>query len=475
MKRNRRAKIVATVGPSSTAYATLEALFVAGVDVFRLNFSHGTHAEHQQRMHAIRQLEAVYGRPTTVLMDLQGPKLRIGTFLEESGITLVAGQTFRLDLDPAAGTTVRVNLPHPEIFKAHMIPGTTLLLDDGRINLEVVAAGHDFLLTTVIDGGRLTARKGVNVPHIVLPLSPLTQKDRDDLAFGLTLGVDWIALSFVQRAEDLQELRDIVGQRAWLMAKIEKPSALEDLHRIITVADGIMVARGDLGVELPPERVPVVQRAVMRAARHQGKPVIVATQMLESMISAPVPTRAEASDVATAIYEGADAVMLSAETASGHYPVKTVQIMDRIIQEVEADPGYLGSHMPLHVPEDIDRSAPSALCMSLKMVAEVLKVPCTVTYTDSGATCLRTARERLKSTIVSLTPKLQTARRLGLVWGVYSVKSDDVCDVDEMSHKACRIAAEEGFAKTGDFVSIAAGMPFGEPGNTNMLRIATVA
>jgi pyruvate kinase len=473
MKRNRRAKIVATIGPASSTRQTIKALFEAGVDVFRLNFSHGTHEEHEQRIEYIRQLEPEYGRPTTVLMDLQGPKLRIGTFEAAVGVELVPGQTFILDLADAVGSAFRVSLPHPEIFQARMAAGSELLLDDGRIRLEVMEAHAERIVTRVADGGRLTGRKGVNVPHVVLPLSPLTAKDRLDLDFGLRLGVDWMALSFVQCAADIRELRRLVGDRAWVVAKIEKPLALACVAEIVAEADGIMVARGDLGVELPPERVPVAQRTILREARRRGRPVIVATQMLESMVHMPVPTRAEASDVATAIYEGADAVMLSAESASGRYPLQAVRMMDKIIQEVEADCDYLEA-MNRPAARDGEPSAPSALCLSLKTVVEVLKVPCTVTYTDSGATCLRAARERLQSMILSVTPRLETARRLGLVWGVHSVTSGNVQDVVEMSAKACSIAAAEGFASKGDLVPILAGLPFGGPGTTNLLRIATV-
>jgi len=470
MKRNRKSKIVATLGPSSSSPEMIRALFEAGVDVFRLNFSHGTHDDHRQRFEAIRALEAVYNRPTTVLLDLQGPKLRIGQFEAES-TTLVAGQSFRLDQDPAPGTNQRVELPHPEIYQANMRPGAVLLLDDGRVRLEVVASAPSHIDTRVVVGGILSTRKGVNVPDAILPLSALTPKDIDDLEFGLSLGVDWVALSFVQRASDIDDLRARVGDRAWLIAKIEKPKALESIAEIVRAADAVMVARGDLGVELPPQKVPVAQRAIIRECRQLGRPVIVATQMLESMISAPIPTRAEASDVATAIYEGADAVMLSGETAMGEHPLEAVSIMAHIIAEVEADATHLSAQDAVRPMMDANPSIADALALSLREVARALNIPCAVTYTDSGATCLSAARERLRSNILALTPKLTTARRLGLVWGTHCVQTQGVDNVDDMTDTACAIARAEGLAASGDTLSITAGLPFGEAGSTNLLRM----
>jgi pyruvate kinase len=338
MRRQRHAKFVATLGPSSSDHATIRALFEAGADVFRLNFSHGTHAQHRERFEIIRRVERETGRPIAILLDLQGPKLRIGTFAN-GPIALEAGAAFRLDLDKTPGDAKRAPLPHPEIFAA-LQPGTDLLLDDGKIRLRVQACGLDFAETRVINGGALSERKGVNVPAVLLPISALAAKDRSDLEFGLELGIEWVALSFVQRPEDLQEVRAIVKGRAGVLSKLEKPAAIECLGPIVELSDAVMVARGDLGVELPAEQVPRIQKRIVRACRKAGKPVIVATQMLESMITAPVPTRAEASDVATAIYDGADAVMLSAESASGKYPLEAVAMMDRIIGEVEGDPYY---------------------------------------------------------------------------------------------------------------------------------------
>ena len=413
MHRLRHAKIVATLGPASSDLATIRALFDAGADVFRLNFSHGTHTQHQERLELIRRVERETGRPIGVLLDLQGPKLRVGSFAA-GPIRLEAGAAFRLDLDPAPGNERRVSVPHPEIFAA-LKPDTDLLIDDGKIRLRVEACGTDFAATRVIAGGALSERKGVNVPDVLLPISALTEKDRRDLDFGLTLGVDWVALSFVQRPEDMQELRDIVQGRAGVMAKLEKPAAIESLAAVVALCDAVMVARGDLGVELPAEQVPRIQKRIVRECRRTGKPVIVATQMLESMTQSPVPTRAEASDVATAVYDGADAVMLSAESASGRYPVEAVATMDRIIAEVERDPHY---REMLDASVDArDPTVADAICASLRQVAALLPVAAMVTYTRSGWTSLRAARERPKAPVLSLTPDRDIARRLALAWG----------------------------------------------------------
>ena len=471
MRRSRNAKIVATLGPASSDRTTIEALFDAGADVFRLNFSHGTHADHQLRLNILRAIERERGRPISVLLDLQGPKLRIGTF-SSGPVQLVEGATFRLDLDRATpGDTRRAALPHPEIFAA-LQDGTDLLLDDGRIRLRVQRHGADFADTRVINGGALSDRKGVNVPDVVLPLSALTDKDRLDLDFGLTLGVDWVALSFVQRPEDITLVKAIVTGRAAIIAKLEKPAAIQCLEAIVQEADAVMVARGDLGVEMPAEQVPSLQKLIVRACRRAGKPVIVATQMLESMVSAPVPTRAEASDVATAIYDGADAVMLSAESASGRYPVEAVRMMDSIITRTEADPHYREAIEASHTaprPEAAD-----AVGFAMRHVARLLGVPATVAYTSSGYSALRMARERPQVPILGMTPRLCTARRLALVWGVHPVLCQEVMDVPEMTALACRTVLQQGFGAVGQSIVISAGLPFNEPGTTNLLRIASL-
>ncbi len=471
MRRHRHAKILATLGPASSDAATIRALFDAGADVFRFNFSHGTHAQHRERRDIVRRIEKDTGRPIAILLDLQGPKLRVGTFAA-GPVMLEAGAAFRLDLDPAPGDANRAPLPHPEIFAALKV-GTDLLLDDGKLRLRIVRCGPGFADTEVVAGGVLSERKGVNVPSVLLPISALTAKDRADLDFGLALGVDWVALSFVQRPEDVQEVRDIVQGRAGVLSKLEKPAAIDSLDAIVALSDAVMVARGDLGVELPAEQVPAIQKRIVRACRQAGKPVVVATQMLESMVSAPVPTRAEASDVATAVYDGADAVMLSAESASGRYPREAVAMMERIIREVEADPYW-------RTVIDASQSTPAptvadAICSSLRQTAALLPVAAMVTYTRSGYTSLRAARERPEAPVLSITPERSVARRLALVWGVHSVHvGDGVDDVPDMVERAAAVARDEGFAVAGDTVVIAAGLPFGTAGTTNLLHIARV-
>jgi pyruvate kinase len=447
-------------------------LFLAGVDLFRLNFSHGTAADHRARFAALRELETETGRPIGILADLQGPKLRVGVFAEGS-VLLAPGQVFRLDLDPTPGTLQRACMPHPEIF-AVLTPGSELLLDDGKLRLVVEQCGPDFADTRVVVGGKLSANKGVNVPDVVLPLTALTAKDRRDLDLALELGADWIALSFVQRPEDVAEAREIIGDRAAIMSKLEKPAAVLRLEEIVAASDSVMVARGDLGVEMPAERVPAIQKRIVRVCRALGKPVIVATQMLESMVESPVPTRAEASDVATAIYDGADAVMLSAESASGKYPVEAVSMMNRIIEQVEADPAYRqvinASHTP---PLPGQAGVADAICGAMRCAVSMLHPAAIVCYTRTGHTSRRAARERPESPVLSLTPVVSTARRLAVVWGIHSVRIDGVTDVDEMTTLACEVARREGFAQSGQTIIAIAGMPFGRAGTTNLLRIAT--
>ena len=470
MRRLRNVKIIATLGPASSDAATIRALFEAGADVFRLNMSHGSHADHRVRHGIIRALEAETGRPIGILADLQGPKLRVGTFAD-GPVQLVAGQAFRLDLDATPGDLGRVNLPHPEIFAA-LAPGMNLLLDDGNIRLSVDDNGPDFAQCTVRTGGRLSERKGVNVPDAVLPLSALTPKDRRDLGFALDLGVDWIAVSFVQRPEDVAEVKKVVRGAAGVLAKIEKPQALERLDEIIELADALMVARGDLGVELPLEAVPAIQKRLTRAARAAGKPVVVATQMLESMVHNATPTRAEVSDVATAVYEGADAVMLSAESAAGEHPVEAVAMMNRIAEQIETDPLYRS--LIAAQRSEPEPTTADALSAAARQVAETLNAAAIITWTLSGSTSLRAARERPAAPVLALTPLLATARRLALVWGLHCVESADAIDFYDMVDRACHIAREQGFALPGQRVVITAGVPFGTPGATNVLRVAWV-
>ncbi len=470
MRRHRNAKILATLGPASANAKTLRALFEAGADLFRLNFSHGSHADHRNSIALIRDLEAEFGRPIGVVVDLQGPKLRVGTFAGGEAM-LETGAAFRLDMSDEMGDARRAGLPHPEVFEA-LSEGQDLLLNDGRVRLRVVAAGADFVDTEVIHGGLVGDHKGVNLPAAVLPIPALTVKDRRDLAFGLEIGADWIALSFVQRPEDVAEARKLVGGRAGLMSKLEKPAAIEHLNEIVDLSDAVMVARGDLGVEVPPEDVPILQKQVVRACRAAGKPVVVATQMLDSMIASPTPTRAEASDVAGAVYEGADAVMLSAETAVGDYPVEAVAMMSRIIGRVERDPAYRPILDAGHT--EAPATAADAITAAARQVAATIRAAAIVTYTTTGSTALRAARERPEVPILCLTTDVRTARRLALAWGVHCVETADASSVEEMVAGAIEVSRSQEFAKAGDRLVITAGMPFGTPGATNILRIAWI-
>ncbi len=470
VRRRRRTKIVATLGPATSTSAVLTRLFLGGADVFRLNFSHGTHEDHAARIAMIRELEHRFDRPIGILADVQGPKLRVGSF-GGGRVQLQTGQRFRLDLNPTPGDTNRVNLPHPEIIQAADV-GATLLLDDGKLRLRVVRKRGDALETEVAVGGLLSDHKGVNVPDVVLPIPALTAKDHDDLAFALEHGVDFIGLSFVQRPEDVAEAKAIIDGRAWIIAKMEKPQALENLDEIVRLTDALMVARGDLGVELPPEEVPLAQKRIVRAARQAGKPVVVATQMLESMISAPAPTRAEASDVATAVFDGADAVMLSGETAVGQYPYEAVNMMDRIVARVEQDQGWramIEASRP--APE---HSVADAIAAAARQIAHTVGAQMICTFTASGSTALRAARERPEAPILSLTPSDATARRLALVWGVHAVVSAETHTMTETVARALRQASHEGFAAKGSEIVVIAGIPFGQPGTTNALQVARV-
>lgn len=467
MRRRRDAKIIATLGPSSNSLEKIDELFNAGIDVFRLNFSHGTHEDHARIHGYIRQVEETQKRPIGILADLQGPKLRVGQFINNE-VTLEQGQQFTLDMSEEPGNATRVNLPHPEIFAA-LQDGAQLLVNDGKIRLRVVSFDDQHAVTEVMVGGVISNNKGVNVPDVVLPISPLTDKDRIDLEYALSLGVDWVAMSFVQRPEDLIELRGLVNQQTAIMAKLEKPTAIKHLNDIVQLCDGVMVARGDLGVEMPQEKVPVIQRQIVRAARREGKPVVIATQMLESMIKSPVPTRAESSDVATAIYDGSDAVMLSAETAAGEYPVEAATAMNRIIIEVERDVYYRKS-IDASLPAPGDTVA-DAISSSLHHISNVLPLAATFTYTESGFSSFRAARERPEAPVIGCTPYRETARKLALVWGVHAVLSAEMSSVDEMVANAINITLQEGFGEIGEIIAITAGMPFGRTGTTNMLRL----
>ena len=470
MRRDRRTKIVATIGPASSSPEMIARLFKAGADVFRVNMSHTGHDALRALVKAIRAVETSFDRPIGILVDLQGPKLRIGAFAEPE-VTLEQGKSFTLDSDKAPGDGRRVHLPHPEIFRG-IEPGHALLIDDGKIRLRVKRASKTEIEAVVEVGGALSARKGVNLPNTVLPLTAMTPKDRRDLDFALDLNVDWIALSFIQRPEDVAEGRKLARGRAAIMAKIEKPAAIDRLDEIVEASDGLMVARGDLGVELPLEKVPGLQKQMIQSCRRAGKPVVVATQMLESMIHAPVPTRAEVSDVATAVFEGADAVMLSAESAVGEYPSEAIATMSRIAKEVEQDPNYrpiLNAQRP-----EPQATGADAISAALRQVAETLNLSAIVCYTSSGATGLRAARERPRPPLIALTPRPETGRRLAIVWGLHCVLTEDAKDQDDMVDRACRLSFREGFARPGQRIIISAGVPFGTPGTTNMIRIAFV-
>ena len=472
MRRLRNVKIVATLGPASSDRDTIQALFEAGADVFRLNMSHGTHDDIAARHRIIREVERDAGRPIAILADLQGPKLRVGAFAEGSA-ELVPGAPFRMDLDDAPGDQRRVQLPHPEILQA-LTPGATLLVNDGKIRLTVTECGLDHAECEVVVGGTISNRKGVNVPDVLLPLKALSDKDRDDLEFVCELGVDWLALSFVQRAADVTEARRLARGRAAILSKIEKPAAVRTFDAILAVSDGIMIARGDLGVELPVQNVPPIQKRLGRQCRAAAKPVIVATQMLESMIDSPMPTRAEVSDVAAAIYEGADAIMLSAESAAGSYPVEAVRTMDDVATEVESDPTYReiieaqrGSARKHTVADGIVSAA--------REIAETADIKAICCFSQTGTTALLVARERPRVPILALTDSEATARQLCLSWGLSCYMSETLSRFKQAVIAAARAAREGGFATEDDQIVVTAGVPFGEPGSTNILRVAPCA
>ena len=470
MRRNRRVKLIATLGPASSSPEMMERLFLAGVDVFRVNMSHSTHDVARNLVFNVRALSKKYACPIGVLADLQGPKFRLGEF--GGGRVIVAdGAVFTFDRTESAGSAERVFLPHPQIFEA-VEPGHILLLDDGKLRMRVVEADDNRIAAEVLVGGPLASRKGISLPDTILPVGPITEKDHADLNCALDLGADWIALSFVQRGQDVEDAKKLITTDTAVMVKVEKPSAIDDLDAIIASADGFMVARGDLGVEMPVERVPGLQKRITRMARAAGKPVVVATQMLESMITSPMPTRAEVSDVATAVFDGADAVMLSAESAVGQYPVEAIQMMDRIAIQVENDPSYSSLvHATAIQPQE---TAHDAIAAAVHAVADSIKLAAIVCFTATGSTALRVARERPGLPVIGLTPVHATAQRLTIVWGIHAIMTSDPERVQDMVNKACKLAMEHGFVKPGDGLLVTAGVPFGSPGTTNMIRIAYV-
>jgi pyruvate kinase len=468
--RSRKVRVLATLGPASHSPEMIDALFGAGADAFRINMSHGDQESKIPVIEAIRGLEKKYGRPTTILADLQGPKLRVGRF-KGGKVVLETGATFVFDRDSAPGDATRVELPHREIFAA-IEPGARLLLDDGKLVLRVTDNDAERIEALVEVGGQLSNNKGVNVPDVVVPMAALTDKDRSDLAFAIEQGVDWIALSFVQRPDDLAEARKLIQGKASLLAKIEKPAAIDRLDEIVEMCDGVMVARGDLGVELPPQDVPPLQKRIVEVARRQGKPVVVATQMLESMITSPTPTRAEVSDVATAIYDGADAIMLSAESAAGDWPIEAVAMMNSIGEAVEADPRH-GDRVHFTVTRP-DPTTADAIAEAAKQIALTVDATAIICFTTSGSTARRVARERPSVPVMVLTPKMETARRSGLLWGAYAVHTRDVDSFEEMVAKAKRMALRHHVAGAGDRVIVIAGVPFRTPGSTNMLHVVRI-
>jgi pyruvate kinase len=472
LPRGRKVKILATTGPASREPDMLRRLLRAGADAFRVNMSHGDHAFHAETIKAIRDLEKEFGRPIAILCDLQGPKLRVGTFKDGKAVIRHSGH-FTLDRNPEPGDENRVELPHPELFGL-LEKGQRLLINDGKIRLKVIRADANEILCSAEVGGVISDRKGVNVPDAEIPIPALTEKDRRDLAFAVEQGADWIGLSFVQRPEDVAEAKKLIGANGpAICAKIEKPMAIRRLDEIIELSDGIMVARGDLGVELEPQEVPPLQKKIVNKARLMGKPVIVATQMLESMIESPAPTRAEVSDVANAVYDGADAVMLSAETAAGAWPEEAVTIMDKIAVQVERDEAYLGRVRYLDTPPD--QTTADALAHACMTIADTVPIGAITVFTGSGSTARRVARERPSVPMLVLTPSMKTARRVALLWGAHPVPTKDIGSFEEMIAKGKRMTLRHGFGKAGTKLIALAGVPFGTPGSTNLLHVVTLA
>jgi pyruvate kinase len=469
--RGRKVKILATLGPASRDPEMLRRLFRAGADAFRINLSHGDHETHAASIRAIRALEKEFNRPITVLCDLQGPKLRVGTFADERAV-IPHGHRFTLDRDPAPGDATRVHLPHPELFEVLAV-GQRLLINDGKIRLRVTEASTDRIVCTAEVGGVISDRKGINVPDAEVPIPALTEKDRRDLAFAVEQGADWVALSFVQRPEDLTEARRLMGGHGALCAKIEKPQAVRRLDEILELADGVMVARGDLGVELNPEEVPPLQKRIVNATRLTGKPVIVATQMLESMIESPAPTRAEVSDVANAVYDGADAVMLSAETAAGQWPEEAVLMIDSIARQVERDELYRQRVRLLDTRPD--PTVADALAHACLTIADTVAISAISVFTSTGQSARRVTRERPSVPVMVLTPSVTVARRVALLWGAHSVATRDIGSFEEMIGKAKRMALRHGFGGAGSKLVVMAGVPFGISGATNLLHVVTLA
>ena len=472
MKRNRKAKILATLGPKSSTLNVIEKLFLEGSDIFRLNFSHGSIEDHRKNCETIRQLEKKYNHPICILADLQGPKLRVGNFINQKEV-LKKGQKFTFDLNNQPGDNTRVSLPHKEIYES-LSANTIILIDDGKIKMQIIEQSEEKLIAEVLNDSQISNNKGINIPDAILPISSLTTKDEGDLNKALEMGVDWIALSFVQTVDDVRKLKKMVDLKASIMAKIEKPSAVKNIEEILEEADGVMIARGDLGVELPPENVPSIQKKIINRCRIRGKPVVVATQMLESMINNETPTRAEASDVANAIYDGSDAVMLSAESAIGNFPIETVTIMNKIIESVENDNENYNLSFEQQIDNSININTTDAITSAAFTISQNSGSKAIITFSVSGKTTARMSKERAPVKIIGISPNIETARKLQIMWGVHSCHAKDAHDTKEMVSIACTVAKEENIAKPGDSVVITAGVPFGNAGSTNLLRIAKI-
>jgi pyruvate kinase len=460
-------KIVATLGPATDAPGILDQLLAAGVDVFRLNASHGTQAEHAARIAAVRAAAGAVGSNAGILLDLQGPKIRLGR-IEGGGCTLRAGNIFTITTEAVTGDCETASTGYAN-FANDVQPGDRILLADGTVELRAVASDGVRVRTEVVTGGPIADHKGINLPGVKVSIPSLTEKDLSDLHFGLNSGVDLIALSFVRTANDVLQLRNRLGGRpAAIVAKIEKPEAWENIDEILDVTDGVMVARGDLGVETALERVPRIQKGIIRRARRSGKFVITATQMLESMVERCMPTRAEVSDVANAIYDGTDAVMLSAETSIGKFPVEAVRYMQRIASESEDSIRKKGFLDPPHQPEP---TSPEILADAAYHAARDSKAAAIVVFTSTGSSARLVSRYRPPVSIFAVTPHDTTARQLAVNYGVTPILAPDVFDTDEMLALMDRLVVQNGLLKIGELVVFVAGQPVGRPGTTNLMKL----
>lgn len=467
---SRRAKIVATLGPASSSYEQIRSLIEAGVNVARMNLSHGSYEVHEEVYRNLKRAAEDSGFPVAVLVDLQGPKIRLTKF-ENGPHTLAVGDTFTITVKDVMGTQEMVGTTYKGLV-GDVAPGDTLLIDDGKLNLEVVATTDTDVVTRVVVGGPISDNKGINLPGVAVSVPALSEKDEEDLRWGLRLGVDYIALSFVRSADDIARVHQIMdeeGVRLPVIAKLEKPQAVENMEAIIDAFDALMVARGDLGVELPPERVPIVQKQVVEQSRRMAKPVIVATQMLESMIENPVPTRAETSDVANAVLDGADAVMLSGETSVGKFPVRAVQTMARIIASSE-------THGLARIPAlgTKPRTQGGAITLAAVEIADFVEAKYLCIFTESGDSARRMSRLRSGIPMIAFTPLESIRRRLALNWGITSFLVERVLHTDEMYRQVDEVLLSQELAQPGDRVVVISGSPPGIPGSTNDIRVHVI-